>query len=90
MKAFIPHRRIIPSSSFDVVLIHLLFENPRDDTAKLLAFLLRQFSRLLCDRVQIRILIRDPLDGLRRRVLSHEEWDLLRIPTQIMGASFVL
>jgi hypothetical protein len=76
MQAFIPHRCIIPSHSLDVVLIHLLFENPRDDTAKLLALLLRQFSRLLCDSVQIRILICDPLNGLCRRVVPHKERDL--------------
>jgi hypothetical protein len=76
-------------SSLDVVLIHLLFENSGDDATKLLAFLLRQFSRLLRDCVQFRILMHDPLDGLCRRVLSHKEWDLFNPLLRYQGKDFV-
>ena len=61
----------------DIVLVHLLFEDIRDDRSKLLTLFFRQFSRVLCDCIQLRILIGDPLDGFRRCVLSHEEGDLL-------------
>jgi hypothetical protein len=61
----------------DIVLVHLLFEDIRDDRSKLLTLFFRQFSRVLCDCIQLRILIGDPLDGFRRCVLSNEERDLL-------------
>ena len=61
----------------DIVLVHLLFEDIRDDRSKLLTLFFRQLSRVLCDCIQLRILIGDPLDGFCRCVLSHEERDLL-------------
>ena len=68
---------MITTLLFDVVLVHLLFEDIRDDRSKLLTLFFRQFSRVLCDCIQLRILIGDPLDGFRRCVFSHEEGDLL-------------
>lgn len=61
----------------DIVLVHLLFEDIRDDRSKLLTLFFRQLSRVLCDCIQLRILIGDPLDGFRRCVFSHKEGDLL-------------
>lgn len=61
----------------DIVLIHLLFENIRDDRSNLLTLFFRQLSRVLCDCIQLRILIGDPLDGFCRCMLSHEEGNLL-------------
>ena len=59
------------------MLVHLLFEDIRDDRSKLLTLFFRQFSWILYDCIQLRILLGDPLDGFRRCVLSHEEGDLL-------------
>lgn len=61
----------------DIVLAHLLFEDIRDDRSKLLTLFFRQLSRVLCDCIQLRILIGDPLDDFRRCMLSHEEWNFL-------------
>lgn len=59
------------------MLVHLLFEDIRDDRSKLLTLFFRQLSRVLCDCIQLRILIGDPLDGFCRCMLSYEEGNLL-------------
>ena len=59
------------------MLVHLLFEDIRDDRSKLFTLFFRQFSWVLCDCIQLRILIGDPLDCFRRCMLSHKEGDLL-------------
>ena len=62
---------------FDIVLVHLLFEDIRDDRSKLLTLFFRQFSRVLSGCIQLRILTGDPLDVFCRCVLSHEEGEIV-------------
>ena len=56
----------------DIMLIHLLLKNIRNNTAKLLPLLFRQLPGFSGHSIKIRILIRNSLDRLCGGMFSHE------------------